>query len=78
MSNPITRRHFLAASAATGIALSTVGKLVAAATVPDRKFYAILSLGRLGFQAAFPESVELAAKHGLRTRPRRRLSLFAE
>jgi sugar phosphate isomerase/epimerase len=64
MSNPITRRHFLAASAATGIALSTVGKLVAAATVPERKFYAILSLGRLGFQATFPESVELAAKHG--------------
>jgi sugar phosphate isomerase/epimerase len=64
MSAPITRRHFLAASAATGIALSPVGKLVAAATAPERKFYAILSLGRLGFQATFPESVELAAKHG--------------
>jgi len=64
MSNPITRRQFLAASAATGIALSTVGKLVAAAAVPERKFYAILSLGRLGFHATFPESVDLAAKHG--------------
>ena len=64
MSNPITRRQFLAASAATGIALSTVGKLVAAAAVPERKFYTILSLGRLGFHATFPESVDLAAKHG--------------
>ena len=64
MSNPITRRHFLAASAATAIALSTAGKLVAAATAPERKFYAILSLGRLGFHATFPESVELATRHG--------------
>jgi sugar phosphate isomerase/epimerase len=64
MPNPITRRWFLAAGAATGIALSTVGKLVAAATTQDRKFYAILSLGRIGFHASFPESVELAAKHG--------------
>ena len=64
MSNLITRRHFLAASAATGIALSTVSKLVAAATSPERKFYAILSLGRLGLHATFPESLELATKHG--------------
>jgi sugar phosphate isomerase/epimerase len=65
MSNPITRRHFLAAGAATGIALSATGRLIAAATsVQERKFYAILSLGRLGFHASFPESVELATKHG--------------
>jgi sugar phosphate isomerase/epimerase len=64
MSNPITRRAFLAAGAATATSLSTVGKLVAAATAPERKFYAILSLGRLGFHATFPESVELATKHG--------------
>jgi sugar phosphate isomerase/epimerase len=64
MSNLITRRHFLAASAATGIALSTVSKLVAAATAPERKFYAILSLGRLGLHATFPESLGLATKHG--------------
>ena len=65
MSNPLTRREFLVASAATGIAISTAGKLIAAATsAPERKFYAILSLGRLGLQASFPESVELAAKHG--------------
>jgi sugar phosphate isomerase/epimerase len=65
MSNPLTRREFLVASAATGIAISTSGKLIAAATAaPERKFYAILSLGRLGLHASFPESVELAAKHG--------------
>jgi len=64
MSNPITRREFLAAGAATGIALSTAGKLVAATSAPERKFYAILSLGRIGFHASFPESVELAARHG--------------
>jgi len=61
----ITRRQFLVASAATGIALSTTGKLIAAASpAPERKFYAILSLGRLGFHATFPESVALATKHG--------------
>lgn len=65
MSNSITRRQFLAASAATGIALSVAGRLVAAATSgQERKFYAILSLGRLGLHASFPESVELAARHG--------------
>ena len=65
MSNPFTRREFLAVGAATGIALSAAGKLVAAAaSAPARKFYAILSLGRLGFHATFPESVELATRHG--------------
>src|SRR3984957_8665280 len=65
MSNPMTRRQFLAAGAAASIALSLTGKLVAAATSgQDRKFYAILSLGRLGLPPSFPESLELAAKHG--------------
>jgi sugar phosphate isomerase/epimerase len=65
MPNPITRREFLVAGAATSIALSVPAKLITAATPsPERKFYAILSLGRLGFHASFPESVELAAKHG--------------
>jgi sugar phosphate isomerase/epimerase len=65
MSNSITRRQFLAVSAATGIALSVAGKLATAATpAPERKFYAILSLGRIGFHASFPESVELATRHG--------------
>jgi sugar phosphate isomerase/epimerase len=65
MSNPITRREFLVAGAATAIGLSAAGKLIAAATsAPERKFYAILSLGRLGLHASFPESLELATKHG--------------
>jgi sugar phosphate isomerase/epimerase len=65
MSNPLTRRELLAASAATAIALSATGKLIAAATsAPERKFFAILSLGRLGFHASFSESVELATKYG--------------
>jgi sugar phosphate isomerase/epimerase len=65
MSNPVTRRHFLATSGATCIALSPAGKLATAATpAPERKLYAILSLGRIGFHASFPESVELATRHG--------------
>jgi len=63
MPNLITRRRFVAYGTAAGIALCTSGKLIAAAA-PERKFYAILSLGRLGFHASFPESVELAAKYG--------------
>jgi sugar phosphate isomerase/epimerase len=30
----------------------------------ERRFYAILSLGRLGFHTSFPEAMELATKHG--------------
>jgi len=35
-----------------------------AAPAPERRLYTILSLGRIGFHASFPESVELAAKYG--------------
>lgn len=69
MSNPITRRKFLIAGTAAGVtaglALSASARLAAATTsAPERKFYAVLSLGRLGFHASFPESVELATRHG--------------
>jgi sugar phosphate isomerase/epimerase len=65
MSTPLTRRQFVYTGAAAGIALSAAGKLLAhPIPASERKFYAILSLGRLGFHASFPESVELAAKHG--------------
>jgi len=64
MSNPSTRREFLGAAVAASLTLSATGKLAAAVSAPTRKFYAILSLGRLGFHATFPESVELATKHG--------------
>jgi sugar phosphate isomerase/epimerase len=63
MSHRTTRREFLAAGIAAGVALSAMPQLLAS-PLPERKFYAILSLGRLGFQASFPESVELATKHG--------------
>jgi sugar phosphate isomerase/epimerase len=68
MSNELTRRQFLSAGAAASVAaLPTPGALAgveAPAEVPQRRFYSILSLGRLGFQATFPESLELAVKHG--------------
>ena len=65
MSHPLTRRRFLAAGTTIGIATSATGRLFAAVTPsPEREFYAILSLGRLGFHATFPESVELATKYG--------------
>jgi sugar phosphate isomerase/epimerase len=65
MSNPIPRRQFLFAGTAAGIALSATRGLLANPTLAtERKFYAILSLGRIGFHASFPESVELATKYG--------------
>jgi sugar phosphate isomerase/epimerase len=65
MPNSITRRQFFATSAAAGITFSAAGKLAAAMNPePQRKFYAILSLGRIGFHASFPESVELASRYG--------------
>jgi sugar phosphate isomerase/epimerase len=38
--------------------------VAAPAERPNHSFYAILSLGRLGFHASFQESLELAVKHG--------------
>jgi sugar phosphate isomerase/epimerase len=62
----MTRRKFLFAGTATGIALSATRGLLAnppEALPTQPRFYAILSLGRLGFHASFPESVELATKY---------------
>jgi sugar phosphate isomerase/epimerase len=63
----ITRRRFLLAGSVASFALAIprgLGAWANEAKVPERKFYSILSLGRLGFHATFPESVELAAKYG--------------
>ena len=64
----MTRRKFLLAGAATGVAFSATRGLLAhtseAVPASERKFYSILSLGRLGFHASFPESVDLAGKYG--------------
>jgi len=65
MKNQLTRRHFLSVAAAAGMALPATAMLAAEPNrATERKFYAILSLGRIGFHATFPESVELASKHG--------------
>jgi sugar phosphate isomerase/epimerase len=68
MINEITRRQFLSAGAAASIAARPAPRMLAGveapAERPKRRFYAILSLGRLGFQAGFPQSLELTLKHG--------------
>ena len=68
MVTEITRRRFLLTGTASGIVLSAPRGILARtaepATASERKFYSILSLGRLGFHASFPESVELATKYG--------------
>ena len=65
MVTAITRRRFLLAGAASGIVLSAPQRIFAESPAASkRKFYAILSLGRLGFHTSFPESVELATKYG--------------
>jgi len=66
MHNEITRRQFLGAATTAGVALPASSLMTAEseARAAGRKFYAILSVGRLGFQASFPESVALASKHG--------------
>jgi sugar phosphate isomerase/epimerase len=68
MTNEISRRKFLSAGAVAGIAArparGVLAGVAAPAERPKRSFYAILSLGRLGFHASFQESLELAVKHG--------------
>ena len=65
MTNELTRRSFLSAGAAAGIALPGRGLFAGTPEeTPQRKFYAILSVGRLGLRASFPESLELAGRHG--------------
>jgi sugar phosphate isomerase/epimerase len=63
----LTRRRFVAAAGFGGIGLSG-GRLTegipASANTPRRKFYMVLSLGRLGFKSSFEQSVELAVKYG--------------
>jgi sugar phosphate isomerase/epimerase len=68
MTNELTRRQFLSAGAAASVAVlpapGLAAGLAAPAEMPQRKFYGILSLGRLGFHDSFPQSLELAVKHG--------------
>jgi len=67
--NPLSRRRFVSAAgvAALGLPASSLlasGGQAAPSEVPARKFYTVLSLGRIGFEGSFEESVELAVKYG--------------
>jgi sugar phosphate isomerase/epimerase len=68
MSSELTRRHFLSAAGAAGAAALPMPRALAGnaspAPLPERKFYTVLSLGRLGFKSTVPESLDLAVKHG--------------
>jgi sugar phosphate isomerase/epimerase len=68
MTNEMTRREFLSAGAAAGVAARPNPEMLAGfdATLerPKRRFYANLSLGRLGFHGSFQESRDLAVKYG--------------
>jgi sugar phosphate isomerase/epimerase len=63
--NKLSRRKFISAAAMVGATgLVHPAREVAGAPAEGRKFYNVLSLGRIGFRASFPESVNLAAKYG--------------
>lgn len=66
MKSELSRRRFIAA-AGLGVAGAPHASLLAGNAPPDvppRKFYALLSLGRIGFKASFLQPVDLAAKYG--------------
>ena len=58
------RREFMASVGMGAAALALPGRMAAESASPERKFFFILSLGRIGFKASFPDAVTLAAKHG--------------
>lgn len=62
-----SRRDFISLAGTAVLGLGPVATRLSAmhaAGVPERKFYTVLSVGRIGFKASFPESVSLAAKYG--------------
>jgi sugar phosphate isomerase/epimerase len=62
----LSRRSFISTAAAGAAAISAAAKAgpTQPSEKPPRKFYNVLSLGRLGHHATFPDSVSLAVKHG--------------
>jgi sugar phosphate isomerase/epimerase len=65
MGAMLNRRQLLVGGAATaGVPFLARGMAAYSPLAADRKFYAILSLGRIGFEARFPQAVELATKYG--------------
>jgi sugar phosphate isomerase/epimerase len=70
-TNKISRRRFIAAtgSGVAGLAPARLAAGVSAGQaepppLPPRKFYTVLSLGRLGLHGSFEQSVALAIKYG--------------
>jgi len=66
MKNELSRRRFIAAAGlgAAGAAHASLLPGTPPQPAPPRKFYVVLSLGRIGFNGTFQQSVELAAQHG--------------
>ncbi len=65
--NKLTRRRFASAVGLGALALhpsSFSADAPALPEAPQRKFYTVLSLGRIGFKGSFQQSVELATKYG--------------
>ena len=62
--NRMGRRDFVLSITAGAAGLALTGAKVAKAENSERRFFFILSLGRIGFKASFPEAVNLAARHG--------------
>ena len=65
--NKLTRRRFASAVGAGALAFHTSSfsaDAPALSEAPQRKFYTVLSLGRIGFTGSFQQSVELATKYG--------------
>ena len=63
----LSRRRFVSATALGVAGLSSTAFSSGAPATPQksrRKFYMVLSLGRIGFKGSFQQSVELAVKHG--------------
>ncbi len=60
-----TRRRFISTAAIGAVAIPGAASASVAPrpVATPRKFYNVLSLGRLGLHASFPESVRLASKH---------------
>jgi len=68
MSNYRLSRRSFSTTAGLGAASIAAFKLfpvaALAAGIPQRRFFVVLSCGRIGVKASFKESVELAVKHG--------------
>jgi sugar phosphate isomerase/epimerase len=65
--NKLTRRRFASAAGLGALALHTPSfpaDAPALSEAPQRRFYTVLSLGRMGFKGSFQQSVELAMRYG--------------